>query len=107
MQTQGRFLKEIPEKFLKHKVSKPKSRLYDRYAESTTSVDPFPDYEMANSAEAGSAYRKGLRVYHPHFGPGIIHQVEGSGSKEKVSVQFDDRTIRKFLSQYANLQLQS
>lgn len=106
-QAPSRFIKEIPEKFLKHRISKKKPSFYDRHSSSSPSPsfsnDPFPDYESGDSQH--SNYRKGIRVYHPHFGSGVIHKVEGQGTKEKVSVLFDDHTIKKFLSQYANLEL--
>ncbi|MCJ8276412.1 MAG: ATP-dependent DNA helicase, partial [Bdellovibrionales bacterium] len=83
---------------------------YDRHSSydsgsSSFSADPFPDYESGDNQGSGSPYRKGIRVYHPHFGSGVIHKVEGQGSKEKISVLFDDSTLKKFLSQYANLEL--
>ncbi len=113
-QAASRFLKEIPSEFLKTPLAKKGPRFLDTYA--TASLDhyskaselanPFPDYESGESALSNtSPYRKGRRVYHPHFGSGVIHQVEGQGSKEKISVLFDDRTLKKFLSQYANLEL--
>ena len=107
-QSPSRFLSEVPESYLKNKVSKQRPRFVDTYSskssESSYSADPFPDYESGDSGD-GSPYRKGIRVYHPHFGAGTIHKVEGQGSKEKVSVLFDNQTIKKFLSQYANLEL--
>jgi DNA helicase II / ATP-dependent DNA helicase PcrA len=109
-QAPSRFLKELPEAYLKNKVSSSKKSMFlDRHTshnqQDSYQVNPFPDYEGGDYAANGSNYRKGLRVFHPHFGAGIIHSVEGDGSKEKVSVLFDNHTIRKFLSQYANLQV--
>ncbi len=109
-QASSRFISEVPENFLKTRLSKPRSRFQERLQSTTPSTgfssshsDPFPDYESGDS-HSGSSYRAGLRVYHPHFGSGVIQKVEGQGSKEKISVLFDNRTIKKFLSQYANLQ---
>ncbi len=112
-QAPSRFLSEVPEKFLKNKVSKRRPRFVDNHSSSLSassggsssySSDPFPDYENGDGG-SGSPYRQGTRVRHPHFGCGVIHKIEGQGSKEKVSVMFDDRTLKKFLSQYANLEL--
>ncbi len=108
-QAPSRFISEVPENFLKNKVSKRRSRFQDSFSkpqssEPSFSSDPFPDYENGD-AGMGSPYRKGIRVYHPHFGTGVIHKVEGQGPKEKISVLFDDQTLKKFLSQYANLEL--
>lgn len=114
-QAPSRFLKEVPEDYLKNRISSPKvSSFLSRHSLDSTFSDtassgssaPFPDYESGDvSSSDPSPYRKGTRVLHPHFGAGLIHSIEGSGSKEKVSVRFDNNTIRKFLSQYANLEL--
>lgn len=105
-QQPSRFLKEIPEQFVKQQISRNTSRFADRHTSASVreSVSPFPDYENEDSSSQ-SPFRKGRRVHHPQFGGGVIHSVEGEGSKEKVSVLFDNRTIRKFLSQYANLKI--
>lgn len=107
-QAPSRFISEVPEQFLRNKISKSRPRFVEShnngFSASSKSADPFPDYESGDIG-GGSPYRQGLRVYHPHFGSGVVHKVEGEGSKEKVSVLFDDRSIKKFLSQYANLEL--
>jgi DNA helicase-2/ATP-dependent DNA helicase PcrA len=105
-QAPSRFISEVPEEFLKTRLSKPRSRFRERLnstPQTTTSPDPFPDYESGDTGGL-SPYRQGLRVHHPHFGSGVIHKVEGQGSKEKISVLFDNQTLKKFLSQYANLE---
>lgn len=109
-QSPSRFIKEVPESFLKNKISERRPRFVDNYSstsknyESSFQSDPFPDYEGGDMAQH-SPYRKGVRVYHPHFGSGVIDKVEGQGAKEKISVRFDNQEIKKFLSQYANLEL--
>lgn len=70
------------------------------------SFDEMPDYENFSDspgAEAGASYRKGMKVRHPVFGAGAIHQVEGSGDSTKISIVFQDRSIRKFVAKHANL----
>lgn len=104
-QRPSRFIEEVPKQFLKQQISRSPNRFWDRHASPTSSVassNPFPDYENEDSSSQ-SLYRKGKRVHHPQFGPGVIQSVEGEGLKEKVSVLFDNRTFKKFLSQYANL----
>ena len=98
----SRFLKEIPVKFLKNPLSLKKYFSgYGNFQVRNGKGDVFPDYEGHNDDK--NSYSKGARVFHPHFGGGVIYAVEGSGSGEKVSVLFDDQSSRKFLSQYANL----
>ena len=101
-QSPSRFIEEVPSQYMKHRLPK-KPKIYQKYGESKESYnrDPFPDYE-SESQSAG--FEKGTRVMHPHFGSGVIYKVEGQGSKEKVSVLFDDKTLKKFLAQYANLE---
>jgi len=104
-QSPSRFLKEIPEKYIFEPPKKKRPRFIDRHQGGDfddMSSDPFPDYDASDPTPA-SGLQKGKRVHHPHFGPGVIHKIEGEGSKEKVSVLFDDKTLRKFLTQYANL----
>ena len=123
VQAVSRFLREIPDKYLK----KPPG--FDKYPDhhrrghegsgspvfmghsdnhnvfkiKNGKKDIFPDYEGPDDNK--SPYCKGTRVFHPHFGGGVIYAVEGSGSRQKISVLFDDKSSRKFLSQYANLRL--
>ena len=35
-----------------------------------------------------SLYKKGIKVHHPHFGPGVVEKVEGKGSREKSGCEF-------------------
>jgi DNA helicase-2/ATP-dependent DNA helicase PcrA len=67
--------------------------------------DAFPDYDnMSNDSESpGATFKKGMRVRHPIFGSGSVHQVEGSGDNTKVSIVFGDRTVKKFIARHANL----
>lgn len=66
------------------------------------SFDAFPDYESGDSNDS-NPYKKGVRVRHPIFGAGAIHNVEGSGDNTKVSIVFTDQTVKKFIAKHANL----
>lgn len=70
--------------------------------------DPFPDYENTythdDASDSQSSLKKGMRVKHPTFGIGSIYEVEGQGETEKISVLFNDNTIRKFVTKYARLE---
>lgn len=78
-----------------------------KYVTRKKAADPFPDYENGadDFGQTGAVLRKGVKVKHPTFGVGSIHEVEGSGDSEKISVIFRDNTIRKFISKYARLEL--
>lgn len=63
----------------------------------------FPDYD--DSSQAGSSgFSKGQRVRHPTFGVGSIFDTEGSGDTLKISILFQDNTIKKFVAKYARLE---
>ncbi|MES2803716.1 MAG: UvrD-helicase domain-containing protein [Bdellovibrionota bacterium] len=67
----------------------------------------FPDYDeysQAASAARNGGYAKGMKVRHPTFGPGSIFDTEGSGENLKISVLFQDNTIKKFVAKYARLE---
>jgi len=107
-QAPSRFLKEIPEAYLEETIKKPKRNFSKSYSKSHDDdmqwdSNPFPDYE--DQSDEFPSLQKGYRVHHPHFGNGTVKAIEGQGSKEKISVLFDDHTMRKFLTQYANLEI--
>lgn len=75
-------------------------------ATSFRKPDPFPDYENEGDSfsSASDSYKRGMKVKHPTFGIGAIYDIEGSGDNEKVSVLFNDNTLRKFVTKYARLE---
>jgi DNA helicase-2/ATP-dependent DNA helicase PcrA len=50
-----------------------------------------------------SGFRRGARVMHPDYGPGVILTIEGSGDAEKLTVYFDRAGRKKFVARFANL----
>lgn len=120
-QAPSRFLEEIPNEFVQVESSIARPKFLDRYTERfgelptktvrrpgrVTDIDdgyqPMPDYE-GESASGDSAYVKGMKVRHPTFGIGTVYLVEGSGQDQKVSVLFNDRTLKKFVIKYARLE---
>ncbi len=66
-------------------------------------VQYFADDEYSQ-APSSSGYNKGQRVRHPTFGVGSIFSIEGSGADLKISVLFQDQTIKKFVAKYARLE---
>lgn len=104
----SRFLKEIPDNYLTRDSRIQRPKFMDRYStpktQTSRSFDPFPDYENDSHDHSTKTYQKGMRVRHPTFGVGSIHQVEGSGDTQKVSVIFQDQSFRKFVAKYARLE---
>ena len=64
------------------------------------------DYSQADEVQVpkASGYTKGQRVRHPTFGVGSIFATEGAGDTLKISVLFQDNTIKKFVAKYARLE---
>lgn len=117
----SRFLGEISKglvQFSSGVVSTPSSgfasrysgrKSYERSNDYDDSSQAFPDYDSgptsySSSNKGSSEYQKGQRVRHPSFGAGSIFDVEGSGDDLKVSVVFQDNTIKKFIAKYARLE---
>ena len=50
-----------------------------------------------------SGFRRGSKVRHPDYGPGVVLTIEGSGDAEKLTVYFDRAGRKKFVARYANL----
>ena len=85
----SQFIKEIPNKFIYSTcLSKTQSFTRDRLTESYTE---------------DNEYAVGRQVYHPQFGAGQIHKVEGSGDDLRISVLFRNQKIKKFIAKYAHL----
>jgi len=53
-----------------------------------------------------SALRKGVMVHHALFGPGVVLDVQGSGTKQKVRITFRSAGEKTLMVQYANLKIQ-
>ena len=65
--------------------------------------DQMPNYE--SHADEKKSISKGSRVRHSRFGAGTIYQTEGRGEAQKVTVLFDDNSIRKFITKHAGFEL--
>ena len=117
----SRFLKEIPEKFLKNPeirrafhspfqndeeddfvktrklFSKNEQRVYSQTSYQDSNSYSFSDSKKGfqEGGDKAHPYSKGTRVRHPHFGEGVIYAVEGSPSRQKISVLFDDKKLEK------------
>jgi DNA helicase II / ATP-dependent DNA helicase PcrA len=76
---------------------------YEHFSDENFSDDL---YDSSSTSPTNSeAFQKGQRVRHPIFGVGSIFQVEGAGDTRKVSVLFQDRSLRKFMIKHARLEI--
>lgn len=60
--------------------------------------------QVTHQVGKSSGFTKGQKVRHPTFGPGSIFATEGAGDNLKISVLFQDNTIKKFIAKYARLE---
>lgn len=127
MHTPSRFLDEIPKEYVNRQSAISRPRFMDRagsansFSESIPRAtatrrnkqrpssdfqefDVMPDYEDFDQTGSQDGYQKGMRVRHPTFGVGVIGQVEGKGQNQKVSVMFENQTLKKFIAKYARLE---
>lgn len=103
--SRSRFISEIPENYLDESSSFKRPKFMDRF-QSTQSFEPEDDVQyFPDEIEHASMYKKGGMVRHPTFGVGKIHQVEGMGEMQKVSVLFNNSTLKKFVVKYARLEV--
>lgn len=104
----SRFLKEIPSKYIEinSSIARPKTfQTKESYGFQMTSLnDPFPDYEKAIEETDSTGFSKGMKVRHPAFGIGTIHQLEGQGEEQKITILFKNHTLKKFILKYARLE---
>lgn len=78
---------------------------YGKKSGSFEDSQSFPDYdEYSQASSTKDGYAKGMKVRHPTFGAGSVFATEGSGESLKISVLFQDNTIKKFVAKYARLE---
>lgn len=116
MNAPSRFLKEIPKeltqfssavlspqmpRFMSNRFEN-KSSNFNEYAQTSYDDDDYS--QVTPQVGKTSGYSKGQRVRHPTFGVGSIFSTEGNGDTLKISVLFQDNTIKKFVAKYARLE---
>ena len=119
----SRFIEEVPDQYKDMSQSNDKSQFLNRFvkrhsqggagnlrpedlSQSTPNYEDFSDesFQGQSHDENSKDLQKGVRVRHPVFGVGSIFQVEGSGDSQKVSVLFQDKSLRKFVTKHARLE---
>jgi DNA helicase-2/ATP-dependent DNA helicase PcrA len=91
----SRFIEDIPDSLVVQPGVEP--------AEVTPDFEDevHPDYDYPDDVDLSP----GTRVRHPHFGPGKIIDVVGSGEAMKVTVLFDDGSRRTIVVKYGQLEV--
>ncbi len=115
MNPPSRFLREIPKELTQFSSASGSSLQTPRFMANISRSQDFnefaqPSYsddeysQVTPQVSRGSGYDKGQRVRHPTFGVGSIFSTEGAGDSLKISVLFQDNTIKKFVAKYARLE---
>jgi len=96
----SRFLKEVSDQYVSRKSSISAPRIFKPTVSNT-----FPNYEtdFESPSNNETTYKKGMRVRHPTFGCGVIYGSEGSGENQRVTVLFQDNSLKKFSVKFARL----
>lgn len=76
----------------------------DDFAQPSYDDDDYSQSSSSQQVGRSSGYVKGQKVRHPTFGAGSIFATEGAGDTLKISVLFQDNTIKKFVAKYARLE---
>jgi len=59
---------------------------------------------LRSAAASAPAYAVGTRVFHQHFGRGMVQKREGDGEQLKLTVDFRDYGVKKLLAKFAPMQ---
>ena len=107
----SRFLEEIDQSLLEVESSDPyyrtrgrvlqKERAYVPEPEETPQI--MPDYE--NYSQEQTTLMPGMRIFHSHFGEGVIKTISGRGEKTKIVVDFEDNGVKTIMVKYASIQI--
>ncbi|MCB9831323.1 MAG: UvrD-helicase domain-containing protein [Planctomycetes bacterium] len=104
------FTTEQRNRFGRTETSRPSIFLTEIPAELTRVVDDVSggpaddlDRRVEYEAEEGIQVRKGARVQHASFGPGVVVEVSGRGEKARVTVDFERAGKKKLMLRYAGL----
>ena len=89
----SRFIDEIPKEYM-DREERPKTRV----VKSTTDYDVEDYFD-----QQPKRINKGTWVVHPIFGRGKVLKLESRG--QKVSILFDDSSVRKFMLKYTDLKM--
>jgi DNA helicase-2/ATP-dependent DNA helicase PcrA len=94
----SRFLHEIPEQFIKEIRATTSSPI--TYSPAFASRP-----QAALSLQLDRAYSKGQRVNHAVFGNGIVLQLEGEGTQERIQINFKSVGVKWLMLAYVSLEL--
>ncbi|MEW6040074.1 MAG: UvrD-helicase domain-containing protein [Elusimicrobiota bacterium] len=79
------------------------SRFIEETRLTTSAASQMDEFEIEPDETSYVKLKVGDRIKHPDFGVGRVLRIDGYGETLKVTVVFNDGTVRKLLAKYANL----
>jgi len=67
-------------------------------------AQPVTAAAVRSAAASAPAYTVGTRVFHQHFGRGVVQKREGDGEQLKLTVDFRNHGVKKLLAKFAPMQ---
>jgi DNA helicase-2/ATP-dependent DNA helicase PcrA len=110
VQMPSRFLGELPREYVE--VEGRPAYGADPFDSGYEGEEYERSYSRARDAEGAETeavseegYRRGIRVYHDDYGPGVVQKVETGGSQELVWVRFESGQTARFFPRYSSLEI--
>lgn len=92
----SRFLKELPTNCI-HPVNAHKSRqVYEKNTINFTK-------HSVNASQEDNNFSVGKKIWHPHFGQGMILKCEGKDDALRLQIHFNTAGVKWLIARYANL----
>lgn len=120
-QMKSRFLKEIESEteeknlvfFERLRINKKSSRLPSDEQKKTKRINLNYDYFENKSGDSENHLddkfpdiKKGVNIYHDHFGKGTVISVSGKGLDKKADIYFDEIGLKKIILKYAKMRVE-
>jgi DNA helicase-2/ATP-dependent DNA helicase PcrA len=106
----SRFIEEIPAEFkvMSSAIRQPTSQLAAQYQKSFNRQD-YDEFDQTTTyydeiTAPKSEFSKGMKVRHPSFGVGLVHEVQGNGEDARVSILFQGNFLKTFIAKFARLE---
>ena len=101
----SRFLKEVPKRVVEGITREPKIKEMPRNNIYYSAREAFRAKPFESKTLSGNKleYEIGDRVFHIKFGTGIVLDIKAGGRDYEVTVDFDERGIKKMFASFAKL----
>jgi len=120
-QMKSRFLKEIESEveeknlvfYERLRINKQSHHSYEEERIKPKKVSLSNEYFESKKNKTDSAaddkfpdIKKGVNIYHDHFGKGVVISVSGKGIDKKADIYFDEIGLKKIILKYAKMRVE-